>query len=339
MGIFDWFRKGASAGPVHDEAALHEAIEETVESTDPRVRLVRGYRKKLAPAVATTLDYGHQLVARLPSALDLSVEAWSIDPGLRQAFATAQDVKLVLSRSTELRDFFERPEHTLSSDACGLLVINWKDTTRLGLALDGDKVRGDVLQRIADLHGHKVVAPGPDEPAVRGELEKRVFKHVLTHALARLTEISSRKAALTEERELLKTRLAYVRRRGHGLDALLESENRGPAQLQKIEQALVENTRQLAKLSASGFEDSLEVIHSSLNHPEEAITLDTQKIRVNPMNIIVKGESDEPSREFTPLVITVHTDSPVTAIVRLVRCSRTELISKQQMLEDARRML
>ncbi|HSF47641.1 MAG TPA: hypothetical protein VLA73_04695 [Burkholderiales bacterium] len=339
MGILDWFRKPASTGPEHDQAALREAIEQTVVDTDPRVRLVGGYQKRLAPAVAMTLGYARQLVAQLPQAMELSVAAWSTHPGVRQAFATAEGVKVALSRSTELRSFFEQPEHGLASDACALLVINLREVTRLGMGLEGDRVRADVLQRIVDLYGHRVVAPGSDESAVRNELEKRVFKHVLTQALARLTEIGSRKLGLTQERELLKTRFAYVRQRGQGLDALLEPENRGPAELQKLEQALAENARQLGKLNTSGFEESLNVIRSSLSHPEEALTLETQKIRVNPMNIIVESGSEEPSREFTPFVVTLRTDPPVTALVRLVRCSRTELISKQQMLEDAKRFL
>ena len=54
MGLLDWFLNRASTGPVQDQAALREALEQAVESTDPRVRLVRGYQKKLAPAVDGT---------------------------------------------------------------------------------------------------------------------------------------------------------------------------------------------------------------------------------------------------------------------------------------------
>src|SRR4051812_12925959 len=83
------------------------AIEAVIETVDPRLRTVSGYRKKMAPGAAATIRHLRSLVPYLPAVLELSRSAWTSDSTINALFATADDVRSALGRSPALRAYFE----------------------------------------------------------------------------------------------------------------------------------------------------------------------------------------------------------------------------------------
>ena len=59
---------------------IREAIERVVDGTDPRLRAVSHYRRKLRDAVAHSVDYVAQQVATLPPAIEVGRRRFTTDP-------------------------------------------------------------------------------------------------------------------------------------------------------------------------------------------------------------------------------------------------------------------
>jgi hypothetical protein len=68
--------------------ALREAIEQAVDASEPRIRLVGNYAEKLVDAVETALNYSGSVLQQLPLAVLLGARAWSRDPQVNAFFAT-----------------------------------------------------------------------------------------------------------------------------------------------------------------------------------------------------------------------------------------------------------
>ena len=63
-----------------DEQDIERAIGIIVDETDPRLRLVRGYRKKLRKPVIRSLVYVDKLVTRIPGPFEISRKAFGSNP-------------------------------------------------------------------------------------------------------------------------------------------------------------------------------------------------------------------------------------------------------------------
>lgn len=82
MGILNWWRRhGADVNNTQSAERINEAVERIV-TTNPRLPLARRYRARLAPAVATSLNYARDLVAALPPSREASAARWSAEVAL-----------------------------------------------------------------------------------------------------------------------------------------------------------------------------------------------------------------------------------------------------------------
>jgi hypothetical protein len=96
---------GKSARP--DAQLVQTGIEAVVDAVDPRLRSLSGYAQKIAPAVTCTIVHLRELASRLPEPIELSRGAWADDAFLNAAFATAEDISLLLARSPGLKRCLE----------------------------------------------------------------------------------------------------------------------------------------------------------------------------------------------------------------------------------------
>lgn len=111
MGILDWLFGGSDdeTGSTVAPAVMDQRIEQVVQIVNPRLKLVTGYRRKLAPVVEQAVLYCRQIEAQILPSLEISAAVWSENPVLRAMFATADDVPAVFSRCREIQDFFGAP--------------------------------------------------------------------------------------------------------------------------------------------------------------------------------------------------------------------------------------
>ena len=81
-----------------DEQDIERAIGIILEETDPRLRLVRGYRRKLRKPVIRSLVYVGQLVTRIPGPFAISRSTYGSDPQVNALFGSADDIDDLFAR-------------------------------------------------------------------------------------------------------------------------------------------------------------------------------------------------------------------------------------------------
>ena len=302
-------------------ALMREAIEQVVDASEPRIRLVGNYAEKLLDAVETASRHSENLLRRLPPALTLSGRNWSVDPRVNAFFATMADVRSALSRDPQIRAFFT---HSNSPECFAFMLMIKRETATFGMALQGDLLVREVPQTLVSFSRHQLHFPATSETALRKELQQRTLIFLATRALERINELRTRRSELEEQRRQWQAQLRTLRSHAHGLRPLLasgdDSAHRQAAleqQLMQAEQDLVATRKQLGTL-----DDYLEQVRLVLSQPEQFLQIQPLSLRLNRLGVKLDPASPEPGETLRLFELT---SLDMQRIGVLVRFSRDEL--------------
>ncbi len=281
-------------------ALLEEAVEGVVDGIEPKMRLVRGYRKKLQPAVATARAYIDALVEQIPGPLFMTPKTFVKDPYVNAFFATPGEVSNVFSGSPELRDFFARPENADIDVACGLLCMVEQEKSVLGMELAQGIVRRDVRQTAVNFSDHKVLTPGATEADARLGLKNCIFNALVSHALQHIADLKAQRRELQDQRRILYARLRARQAYNGGLDTLLATASAGELESGNIEGKLAETQAQLDQAPATydAPRDYLRQVIAILEQPQEFLRLRRVSFQLTRMGIKVEENSDQPAHSI-----------------------------------------
>ncbi len=281
-------------------ALLEEAVEGVVDGIEPKMRLVRGYQKKLQPAVATARAYIDALVEQIPGPLFITPKAFVKDPYVNAFFATPREVSTVFSGSAELREFFARPENADIDLACGLLCMVEQEKSVLGMELAQGAVRRDVRQTAVNFSDHKVLNPGATEADARLGLKNCIFNALVSHALQHIADLKVQRRELQDQRRILYARLRARQAYNGGLDTLLATVSAGEAGSGNIEEKLAETQAQLDQAPAThdAPRDYLRQVIAILEQPQEFLRLRRVSFQLTRMGIKVEENSDQPAHSI-----------------------------------------
>jgi len=323
---FGWLstRRAARDAARERDRVVAAAVEKVVEDTDRRIRAVGGYQRKLAPAVRRTLDFADELVGRLPGPLDLSRRSWQDDSHVNAFFGNVDDLRQTLTRSKELREFFQREG---GSEAYALLTMTRQEKSILGMSLQGETVQREVPQTSVSFVDHRVLAPGATEAAVRAELKTRALNVFISHVEDRLLDLQVRREGLERERQILQLRLRLAKTRQQSLAAVED----GASEIETIEKGIAENARALEAMGGElgTLDHYIEHLRAVFEHPEEHLRTETVAFRVNRMGIKLDEGAAELGNDLTLLELSL---GPLTRVATLVRCPRKEMLSLEQFL-------
>jgi hypothetical protein len=323
--LLSWFRPRSRNTAA--DAEVGAAIERIIESVDPRLRAVGGYRKRLARPAARALEFARELVARLPAPLALRADLWTGDAQLRAFFATARDVRDVVSRGPEPRTFFAGAAR---DDALAILGMTRKQQTVLAQALEGDTVRRDVPRVSVSFSDHRLASPSASEAELRRELEGRVLDFIAARAAARLGEIDERRKALEHERDVLKARFRLAGSGAKGIEPAV-----GEADL---EAKLAANEARLRETQAAlgSLDDRLALAAETVGAPEKEFAIAVHTLRLDQMNFVADAGADAAAVTFVEATAAGGETSRVFVPVRVFR---SELAPQGATLADAERYL
>lgn len=200
----------------YPESLIKEAIERTVEGTDPWLRAVSGYRKKLRPAVIRAIDYVVTLVEALPPPVPMLLASYGEDRLLRSFFISATEMKQILAGDRILAAVSQGA--ATGSRIFALLAMEKQEKVAFGAGLSGDVVIRDVARVTVTFAAHRFLDPTGDETETRRMLKRRAFDHLLGLALKRLTGMKSDREDLENRRTLLRAKLNLLEREGWGFD-------------------------------------------------------------------------------------------------------------------------
>lgn len=345
MTVLNWLRRRGKH-PEGARDAERAVLAERVTRLCPYVRLVGGYRRRLAPALAIADRYVHDVVAGLPPASLASEATWNSDPYIHAFFGTAQDVMPVFSRSPDLRDYFSNSASP--AEAYCVLGMEKLERRTLGVALEGDVMRTEVPQTTVSFTDHRVSICAATEAALREEIACRMLDQFALQALAEVAGGTSRRDRIEREQALLTTRLHLLEKQGVGMRSVLgEGEGAQADESARLREQVAQNEAALAALSAAGGqggragmpERQLHALVDVLTHAEASFSVEREAVRLSPMNIVLPPGSAGPGADLQLMTARVPGDPPLVRTFSLVCVARAGMLSPMQLLDEAARML
>ena len=342
MSILDWFKNRSSQfepDRISDET-VRWAVNKAIALTNPRLKLVRNYEKRLSPSVVTTIKFMQGLVKYFPPARPLSPKTWANDPVLRAFFVAPPDLETLLGRSDDLRTLFtESPE----LDAAYLILgMAYKEERVFGLALQGDVVLRDVAQKTVNFTDHKTRLCAEDEPRLRRIVGVEVFEHLISRVLSDIGTERDERKELQAARSLIRARLGLLRKHGPGLGSMLGDAPEKGSEQGRLTEELLENERQLEALEEgeSMLESEFESMKAVLDNPQDYLSIEPAHLRLSPMNIVLDETSTEAAADVDFAVIELKGPNPVRRAFIVARVERDEIPPPPQMnFQEATRYL
>jgi hypothetical protein len=202
----------------YPESLIEAAIERALDGTDPRLRVLSGYRKRLREPVVHVIDHVVALVDGIPAPVPAGRGEHGSEPRLAALFASERDMLDIIGRDKALADFLHGPEGPGAERVMALLLAERREKNILGMDLVGDRVRRDVPQVAVSFAGHRLLDPSTGEGQMHRQLKRRAFDHLLSLALARIAERRVERDDLARQRDLLRRKLTALERGGWGFD-------------------------------------------------------------------------------------------------------------------------
>ncbi|MEE4379976.1 MAG: hypothetical protein V2J55_21010 [Candidatus Competibacteraceae bacterium] len=284
----------------YDEALIQAAIERVVDGTDPRLRAVGNYQRKLRDAVEYAVDYVDTLVDSLPSALDVDTRRFTADPRLRAFFVSADHVRETLGYSRSIRAHIQKHPQPRPAVVYATLGMERIEKTVLGMELQGEVIKRDVPRVAVNFSGHRIVFPSHSEKAARWELKKRAFDHLIETVLQRLVSIRARRQQLERQLTLYQKKAKTFQAGNPGLQALLNPSSQEPTDWAGLEQQMREIEAELISIRTDfkTIEHYLAEIAKGLQEAEQHLQVEHLSLNLDHMNYKATPGSKYPTNKL-----------------------------------------
>jgi hypothetical protein len=298
------------------EQDIARAIDIIIEQTDPRLRFVRGYRRKLRKPVVRSLVYTNDLITRIPGPFEISRKTYGSDPQVNALFGSADDIEVLFARNNMLQRFFR------DTPGCDLvyvpLIMLRREKRVLGMALSGDIVRRDVARTTVNFSEHRLgIVCAASEAELRGELQWRGIHFLAVTALENITRLKTGTAQLEEQRALLKMKLRDLQAQRRGLDALVTAPPEDEQQRQALEQHLDETGHKLqeARAGVATLDDYLQQVCKVCDHPSRFLRVRHNSVTVDRMGIVPDAMSHQQGAEVVSATVSIGGHPPVEVVL------------------------
>ncbi len=302
------------------EVRVLDAIEQVVEGTDPRLRMVRGYERKLYTGVETALDYTDDLIDQLLEPLNLVKSTYGSNPYLRAYFASMDRISELLRHSRSFQEFLAYRDNKYLNECYALLAMSKEERTTLGMKMSGNIIRRDVSQTVVNFSGHRLITPGADLAMTKQKLKERAFSHFIEETLDRMVSLRFHKDELEVQRNLLRSKLMALKKCGtFGLEGELQTACLTDAVSKKDFRELQEIEKELKRLVAHPMtlDDYVTEMDTIMSHPEKHLTSGHSTVRVNSMGIKTDDPADKQAETLT--LQEVQLGNNISYVVSLVR--------------------
>jgi len=323
-----------------DDATIRAAIERVVDGTDPRLRAVSHYQRKLRGAVERSIEHVVTLIDTLPSAIEASSRNFTATPQLRASFVSPDHLREVLSFSKHMRNYQQQSPGPLAAELYAMLGMERVEKTILGVELHGDMLRRDVPQTTVNFCNHRLAFPSETERETRRELMKRAFDTLIEVALANLVAIRTRRQQLEQQqRQFLQKKAGILKSAKLGLESLLESATPNLADSALIERQLWDIEAELSRIRADSatIGQLLTRVAATLSKPEKHLRLERVSLHLDHMNVIAPPDSPRVANTLTFDEALLANDRRLTVL--LVRFPSGELLPQPDFFQEAQRLL
>ncbi|HPF57319.1 MAG TPA: hypothetical protein P5149_05440 [Candidatus Competibacteraceae bacterium] len=323
-----------------DKELMLQAIERVVDGTDPRLRAVSHYRRKLWGAVEHAIDFVVNFVNALPPAIVADRQGYMTDPRLRALFASPEHLREILSFSDGTQNYLKQTSGPLPVELyAGLGAVRIEKNT-FGIEMDGEILRRDVPQTTVSFCSHRLVFLTGNEQDTRREFMKRAADYLIETALQRLTASRIQKTQLEQQqRKLLQQKAGLLKKAQIGFESLAGPATAEPADLNTLERQLQDLETELNQLRAdpATLDKHLATVAATLSEPEKYLTLEPASLTLDHTNTKVPADSPRIANTLTFQEIVIAKNQRVAAL--FVRFPSSELLPQPDFFKEAQRLL
>lgn len=266
----------------YPEEVVRAALERAVDATNPWLRGLNGYRRKLRPAVLHAIDHIVALGNSMQQPLELSRASYGREPQLQLFFLSSEQMMQFLREDPALAVLRAAAGHA-DRPVWAELVMRCEQHRSFGVDLLGEMLVRDVPQITVSMTGHRLLDPATDLAETRNHLMRRSFEHLLKLALARIATVEHEREELVRQRALLQAKHEALERTGWGFSAPEET----AAQDTELHRQLDEIDRHLREVGGDDayIEKDLEILIEVLTDAEHQLWLDSLTLVVDRMGI------------------------------------------------------
>ena len=310
-GLRDTFHRSRIADALN-------AVENVVDGTDSKIRLVPGYRKKLQGTIRDSLEFADDLVNQIPLAIEVSSSTFTSDPYVNAFFTNVTDLQSIFSHSSEVQDYMADC-HDKNARCCALLCMQRTEKTVMGMELSGNMVKKDVMQTAVSFSDHRVYSPAPSETETRKGLKNCLFQGLVTNALERIVQLRLESHQLQSRHQMLHARLRrHKKQTGNGNQATRGIEETG-MELKKIEKKMLHAPLLTPQIM-------LQQVIDIFSKPDEFVQVRKLQLRLNKMGIKISGDSAQADNKLNLTEVRIGNNPP--RVVTLAMFPRKELLAK-----------
>ena len=277
LSLFKSIFKGNETSGRYPKSLVDEAVERAVDSTDPWLRGLSGYRRELRPAVLTAIDHVVTLVDNLAPPRPATRDGYAHDPLLQAMFLSSGQMLQLLQRLLQA--------HAVEGGAaCALLMMDLELRGIFGADLHGDTLVRDVPQVTVSFANHRLLDPSDTENKTRRLLKRRAFDHLLSLALHRMATTKKIRKDLDNRHALLQAKLDILRSGNWGFDP---GTPQPPDMLADLEKQLADNEAQLQRVGTDdrSLEVAMQLLIDVLGRPQQHLWADHKLLAVDRMGI------------------------------------------------------
>jgi hypothetical protein len=273
------------------EKTIRESAEVVVDVTDPRIRQVAGYRKKLGPAVEAAMRFADALVEALPGPIEVGKETWATNPYVKAFFASVDEIQEVLRTDRELEAFFNSQPVT---ECYALLTMRKRERTVFGTEQIGEIIRREVAKTAVSFVDHRLVSLCRTEAETRAGLKAQTLLVLSDYASEKLVSSRVERGELRAQKEIVKVELKLLQEElkdSHPLGTGGDEPER--SKISEARAILAEIDRRIGQLNRllNDPENCLDHVADVLIHPRDSLKPETVTLRLNPMGIKVRQGS------------------------------------------------
>ena len=314
MSLFSAVADFLKPTPPLDQPTL-DALDLAARMVEPVLRFTPGFEKHLSGPLQHALTYCDSLVGAIPGPIEISRQAFALDPLVHAMFATANDVDQMLGRSQAVRDFLAGPQCWESDYFYAMFAARRQQKKQLGMEQQGELIRNDVPQQVLYFSGQTLVEPHCQIDHTRRGLRRKALESLLHTFHSHIEALRHERAGLSAELAVERAHLAVLRGTSGGQEITV-----GTRRLSELDARL---RRQAEALMP---EQLIAALADYLSTPEPALHLTPVAITVDRLGII-RDEADSLSN--------IHTLNfpELTARDRRLHLAMLAIINRDEALE------
>jgi hypothetical protein len=283
-----WIALAARKRSKDRQDLLARATDAVVEGTDPRIRAVGGYRKKLLPAIKTSIIYVQDIVDQVPGPIVLTPSRYGKDPTVHALFAGVDDLRSLLANSKEVHQLFDPGDNGQPPRRVhAFLAMERLEKKVFAPAMVNRILRRDIAQVMVSFTRLQLVAVADRGYRARRLLMRRAFYDLIASAMEHLAELQGQRDHDSRQVQMRRVRLQALHQKRHGLEDMIAGSAAHDREIAELEQQLSPEERMgrdQPKQALNTLEDYLDQIVEVFANPQQYLRTEQTSVHLTRMN-------------------------------------------------------